>query len=281
MDNIIQKPTLPFVETMLTQVCNLSCTGCTNYSDLKFSGFVPWDQGKDQLTKWLEKINLPDFGLMGGEPLINPQVREWISGTRELLPDSQIRFTTNGLLLEKHFDVVDLMKDIGNSVFKISVHVNDQKINSVIDKIFKRYDWEPVTEYGIDRWKSGNFRLQINRPTHFTKSYKGTYSNMEPHDSDPSTAFNACCQQQCPLLYNGTIYKCSTSGLLSDLLNKVGQQNKESWKSFLNQNNTMITPQSSIDSIIDFINNFGNPHSICRMCPKDAAIDHISTVTFK
>ena len=275
------KPTLPFVETMLTQVCNLSCTGCTNYSDLKFGGFVPWEQGKEDLSKWLKKINISDFGLMGGEPLINPQVRDWISGTRELLPDSQIRFTTNGLLLEKHFDVVDLMKDIGNSVFKITVHTDDQRINSVIDKIFNRYDWEPVTEYGIDRWKLGTFRFQINRPTHFTKSYKGTYDNMEPHNSNPSIAFDTCCQQQCPLLYNGAIYKCSTSGLLNDLLDKVGQQNKETWSPYLDQPDTMITTESSIDAINKFINNFGNPHSICRMCPEEATVDHISTVTFK
>ena len=62
----MSNPTLPFLETMLTQVCNLSCVGCTNYSDLKFSGYVPWDEGKEDLTNWLKKLTIPDFGLMGG-----------------------------------------------------------------------------------------------------------------------------------------------------------------------------------------------------------------------
>jgi molybdenum cofactor biosynthesis enzyme MoaA len=103
----MSKPILPFVETMITQVCNLSCTGCTNYSDLQHEGYVPWSQGRTWLEAWLERIDIPDFGIMGGEPLINPEVNMWIQGVRDLLPTSQIRFTTNGILLHKNLDIVD------------------------------------------------------------------------------------------------------------------------------------------------------------------------------
>lgn len=273
--------TLPFLETMLTQVCNLSCLGCTNYSDLKFSGYVPWEQGKEDLSNWLEKLTIPDFGLIGGEPLINPEVREWIKGSRDLLPTSQIRFTTNGLLLEKHFDVVDLLKDIDNSVLKITVHVDDKRIDSVIDKIFKRYDWKPVTEYGIKRWASGNFKLQINHPSRFIKSYRGNYPDIEPHNSNPADAFNACCQQQCPLLYNKVIYKCSTSGLLPDLLEKLNKSHSTSWFPYTDLSDSSITLASTTEQINLFVENFGKPHRICRMCPETASIDHLATVTFK
>jgi len=266
---------------MLTQVCNLNCLGCTNYSDLKFSGYIPWEEGKEDLSNWLTKITIPDFGLIGGEPLINPQVREWIKGSRDLLPLSQIRFTTNGLLLEKHFDVVDLLKDIDNSVLKITVHIDDGRVQSVIDKIFKRYYWKPVTEYGIERWASGNFRLQINRPTKFTKSYQGNYNNLEPHDSDPDKAFSVCCQQQCPLLYKQVIYKCSTSGLLPDLLEKLNKKDSESWLPYTNQTDSSITLDSSLDQINRFVENFGRSHRICKMCPETASIEHVSTVSFK
>ena len=70
------KLVLPFLETMLTQACNLSCTGCTNYSDLRYSGYVKWADGKRDLEQWLDRIDIPDFGLMGGEPLMNPEVNE-------------------------------------------------------------------------------------------------------------------------------------------------------------------------------------------------------------
>ena len=131
---------LPFLETMITQVCNLSCHGCTNYSDLSHKGYVTWEAGRQQLLPWLEKISIDDFGIMGGEPLINPEVSKWLLGVRNLLPASQIRFTTNGELLHKHFEILNLSHDIGNVVFKITVHRNSSELEEIIKKIFKTYN---------------------------------------------------------------------------------------------------------------------------------------------
>ena len=47
------KPVLPFVEIMITQACNISCTGCTNYSDLVHKGYLTWEQGQAEIL--LEK----------------------------------------------------------------------------------------------------------------------------------------------------------------------------------------------------------------------------------
>ena len=272
---------LPFLETMITQVCNLSCHGCTNYSDLPHKGYVTWEAGRKQLLPWLEKISIDDFGIMGGEPLINPEVSKWLLGVRNLLPDSQIRFTTNGELLHKHFEILNLSHDIGNVVFKITVHRNSPELEEIIEKIFKTYNWEPVQEFGIDRFKTtNNLRLQINRPNKFIKTYKNTYADMEPHDSDPSEAFKICVQQKCPLLYNGKIYKCSTSGLLESTLAKFDWPNKNEWEPYLS---TGIAPTDSDADILNFVNNFGKPEQLCKQCPSEsgAYIDHIKTVIVK
>lgn len=37
--------------------------------------------------------------LMGGEPLLNPELPKFISITREVFPDSNIRVVTNGILI--------------------------------------------------------------------------------------------------------------------------------------------------------------------------------------
>ena len=128
---------LPFVETMITQVCNLSCLGCTNYSDIKHSGYVSWNEGKKQIESWLARLHINDFGIMGGEPLINPEVREWLIGVRELLPDSQIRFTTNGELLYKNFDILELAHDIGNVVFKVTIILYPCILKIVNRRVFR------------------------------------------------------------------------------------------------------------------------------------------------
>ena len=260
------KPVLPFLETMLTQACNLSCKGCSNYSNLKHSGYVTWQDGKGDLENWLDRIDIPDFGLMGGEPLINPQFRDWITGCRDLMPDSQLRFTTNGELLEKHLDVLDLIHDVGNIVFKISVHRHDQEVENIIEYIFNKYKWEIVREHGITRYKSkNNVRFQVNRPQTFLKSFRNDYEDMLPYDSDPAESFDVCIQQTCPLLYKGRIYKCSTSGLLMDTLIFTGNEDRIVWNQFKEYKGIGWT--DSLTNIEKFISTFGKPESICSMCP--------------
>jgi organic radical activating enzyme len=273
-------PLLPFVEMMATQSCNLACSGCTNYSDVAHKGWIPWSQAQKEIQAWLVRVDIPDFGILGGEPLLNPEIRQWIQGIRSLMPTAQIRFTTNGLLLERNLDIVDLAADVGNIVFKIGVHVNDQALENTIQYIMNRFNWRPVKEYGIDRFETGNrFRFQVSRPDVFWKTFQGSYINMRPHDNEPKAAFEVCCQQTCPLLYQGRVYKCSTVGLLKDILIKFGMPNAELWQPFLRDG---IAPDCSDQDLDQFLSNFGRPDAVCRQCPssRDLAsrIQHLANV---
>ena len=277
------KPTLPFVEIMVTQACNLSCHGCTNYSDLVHSGYLTWEQGRKQLLSWLERVNIADFGILGGEPLMNPDIRAWIRGLRELMPEAQIRFTTNGLLLEKNFDIVELLHEIGNCVFKIAVHVEDPALERTIQRVYDLYQWEPVVEYGVSRLKTtNNLRFHHKKPDVFWKTYQGSYADMRPHNNDPAAAFEICCQQTCPLLYNGAIHKCSTSGLLNDTLKRFDYPNAEAWEQYIKPG---LLPTCSDSELAAFLQNFGKPDSVCSMCPSkqdsQSQLIHLQNVSLR
>lgn len=273
---------LPFVEMMVTQFCNLSCVGCSNYADLKHTGYVPWQSGRGEIESWLPRMDIKEFGIMGGEPLINPELKQWIRGLRELLPTSPIRFSTNGELLDKHLDVVETAHEAGNFVFKITVHQYSERVEAVIAKIFSMYKWEPVREFGINRYQTTNgLKFQINRPQTFIKTYRNNYDNMRPFDSNPADSFAICIQQTCPLMLNGRMYKCSTLGGLEDVLKRFDITDP-SWDPYRNQ---YITPNSSDSDIQAFINNFGQPHRVCRMCPSskdpESVILHYNNVITK
>jgi organic radical activating enzyme len=276
------KPMLPFVETMVTQACNLSCEGCTNYSDYNVNDSVQWSTAKEWISAWLKRIDIPDFGLIGGEPLLNKDITQWLIGCRELMPLTQIRFTTNGTILSQKAKILDTIFDIGNCVFKISVHQPDQfYIQEALNRVFRYTDWEPVTEFGIQRWRAeNNVRFQVNFPKTFYKSFKGNYSNMLPHNSNPADAFEVCCQKTCPLLYNGRIYKCSSIALLDKTLTDWKQHQPE-WGPYLNYKG--IGVDCTDEELTTFINSFGKPEYICRMCPSgnDSKIDHVNTVMSK
>jgi len=275
---------LPFVETMIAYACNLSCTGCTNYSDYNMKGSVSWKQGKQWLQHWLERVDIPDFGIIGGEPTLNPECEQWIYGVRELMPNSQIRFTSNGVNFHQKPDILDWCMDIGNTVFKFSLHEDKPYAMEAVQKVFDSYKWKPITEYGINRWIGpNNTRFQINSPTKFFKTYRGTFGNIQPHNNSPREAFNMCVQQQCPLLYEGRIYKCSSIALLNRVLDDWQQPVNDYWQPYADYQG--ISPKSSDKEIKSFISNFGNPHKICRMCPShkdtDSIIDHRANVINK
>lgn len=278
------KQELPFLETMITQSCNLSCEGCTNYSDYNVSGSVQWNSAKEWISSWLERVDIPDFGLIGGEPLLNKEAEQWLVGCRELMPASQLRFTTNGTILSQKTNILDTIFDIGNCVFKISVHQPDQfYIQEALNHVFNYAKWEPVIEFGIKRWRSkNNVRFQINFPNTFYKTFKGNYSNMLPHNNEPADAFSICCQKTCPLLHDGKIYKCSSIALLAKTL-ADWPQDQTAWAPYLDYKG--ISPDCTADELDNFIRGFNTPENICRMCPSindiDSKLDHINTVTSK
>lgn len=279
------KPSLPFLETMITYACNLSCKGCTNYSDYYTAGgAVSWNTAKEWLLLWLDRIDIPDFGLIGGEPLLNKEVNQWLIGCRDLMPNSQLRFTTNGTILSQKSDILDTIFDIGNCVFKISIHQPNQfYIQEALNYVFSYTKWEPVVEFGIKRWRAeNNVRFQINFPNTFYKTFKGNYANMLPHNSNPAESFSICCQQKCPLLHNGRLYKCSSIALLAKTLTDWAQH-QSAWDPYLDYKGIGI--DCTNNELANFIDGFGTPQDICRMCPTvtdiNSKLDHINTVTTK
>ena len=277
------KHRLEHMELMVINSCQLSCKACATFSDLKHSGYVTWEQGKQQLLPWLKRLDLECVGIMGGEPLMNPELKKWLVGLRELLPNAQIRLPTNGLLLHKHMDLVDLMNDIGNCTLKISYHVDNTTLRRIVKQIIGAYDFSPVTEYGINRWSTPHdFKFQINNPTKFLQSYKNDYVNMEPHDSNPKDAFDICVCQRCAFMHDDKLFKCSIAGLTPLLHKRFNEPNKEAWAPYLDTGLSVDCTDSELES---FVRNFGNPHAMCRQCPtkKDAAslVDHKSSIEFK
>lgn len=278
--------TIPYAELLVTQVCNLVCSGCSTYSDLNHKGYTTWTEGKNQLLPWTKRVNFDHIGLMGGEPLINPQIRDWIVGIRELLPNTTIRFPVNGTLLHKHLDIVDLLHDVGNVIFKITVHTQDKKIEDAIDYVSNRFSWTPIHEYNCDRFvTSNNFKFQVNRPDTFYKTFNNDYANAAPYNSDPIAAFEQCHQKECPLLINGRIYKCSTSGLMDGVLKRFDYPNIEQWEPYLdNTQNGSIGLDSTDDEIKQFVNNIRQPHATCKQCPDKntvTAFPHQANVVFR
>jgi MoaA/NifB/PqqE/SkfB family radical SAM enzyme len=98
----------------VTDRCNLDCAYCTEYDNSRPHPSL------DDLKKWIQKIRelgTMRIALVGGEPLVHPDIVEIVRYCREL--GFATSLTTNGFLLTPK--LVEELEDAGLQVMQISV----------------------------------------------------------------------------------------------------------------------------------------------------------------
>lgn len=97
-------PKLPRLEVHIVDHCNLNCRGCTHFCSLADEKFLDIDVYEKDLKEIVKKINFNEIKLLGGEPLLHPQIHKFILKTREICPNIKILLTTNCILLKSATD---------------------------------------------------------------------------------------------------------------------------------------------------------------------------------
>lgn len=247
---------IPFIEIELAEACNLSCEGCTNYSDYVHGGWLSWAIGSTWITPWLDRVNIKTLSLIGGEPLLNPELGIWLLELRKLLPDTHIQVVTNGILIHKHPAILDYLYTIGNSTLDVSAHLpKDPNFLKSVDLVVKYPNWQ----------KNSNFLKYNGQTNYFLKTYRGDFKTMKPYNSEPTKAFAICCQQTCPLIHQGKLYKCSSIAKLPMVLSDWGHLNDPDWQNYLSYQG--LSSDCSDLELSQWIDNYGKPAKICQMCP--------------
>lgn len=145
----------------LVDHCNLHCKGCFHYAPLVTSPyFRSLEQHKKEIIRLSELINNNPIRilLLGGEPLLHPQVKEFCIITRQYFPKDEIMLVTNGLLLPKmdqaFFDTINN----NNIIIKLSDYHLNENIKNILT--------EKVHSYRlINRGKMLNLSLNLNGTT--------------------------------------------------------------------------------------------------------------------
>lgn len=100
---MLQDPYLSYLEFHVTDHCNLNCKYCTHYSPLVtqpiYTEYEHFVKDLRQLKKHI--IDIGVIRILGGEPLLNPELGRFIELVREVYPASIITVVTNGLLIDR------------------------------------------------------------------------------------------------------------------------------------------------------------------------------------
>lgn len=149
---ILSDSYLPYLEFHVADHCNLNCKYCTHYSPLVnepvFTDFETFEKGIRQLKNYVYDIGI--IRILGGEPLLNPELSRFIRLVRSLYPASIIDVVTNGLLVEKIDDeLIQTMKDC-IAFFHISLYKPmEGKIKQVEKFLYEKqiaYTLSPLNE---------------------------------------------------------------------------------------------------------------------------------------
>lgn len=89
------------IEFHVTDQCNLNCRHCSMFSGLVKENTLPDVRQYENDLKRLRSAfrSLKRVKLLGGEPLLNPELQQYIEITRSIYPYTQILLITNGLLI--------------------------------------------------------------------------------------------------------------------------------------------------------------------------------------
>lgn len=133
-----------YLEHHIVDHCNLNCGGCSHFSPLA----QPWFENLDDFVRDFTQLKeltggyVGQIRLMGGEPLLHPQVTDFLVKARELFPYTQIQLVTNGILIPKIPDLAQICNEQ-----KIVVCVSNYNLNMDLRKIladflYTRVDWK-------------------------------------------------------------------------------------------------------------------------------------------
>lgn len=206
-----RRPTLFHFEIHVTDHCNLNCRGCTHFSNISPKWFADIDEFAREMRRMSELFgHVEQIYLMGGEPLLHPQIERFITVAREAFPRTRLYLMTNGLLVTRMPETFWAALAANSTVLLC----DDYPIDLPKDEIALRAAEAGVTlEWTVPRLDF--FRVPID----------------PAGGHDPVDAFHRCQgYNNCPIVRAGRLYPCAViaySDVLADRFDVQGLASKE------------------------------------------------------
>jgi organic radical activating enzyme len=237
---------LPLIHCSLSLVrhCNLNCRGCDHFSPIADKWYANVELYRNDIRRMSDVFGgiASNISLLGGEPLLHPQLIAFMETTREYFNEAIISIITNGLLLsETGRDFWDACKSLG-----IDIKVTKYPVSLNCDVVM-----EKAAACGV-AVKYFNNANTVKTMSKFTIDTTG--------GNNPETNFNKCrfANNCVTLSEGGNLHTCQFSANI-DIFNKYFNQHIKT--SPLNSIN--IYEESDAEKILSFLS---KPIPMCGYC---------------
>ncbi len=191
-------PIIPRLQFQVVDHCNLNCVSCMTASPLAKPYFADINEFEKDLRRMsdLTGKHISTFGLLGGEPLLHPNIGDFAEMARIILPNTDIRIVTNMLLIKKmdakfYKQVVD-----SNIQFECSIYFTKDK-----------YDYEEAFSFMKQKGIDSRNIIVLTRGV---RSFHNISLNLAGYISQPYR-YESCDVRDCLSLKSGKLYHCPVS----------------------------------------------------------------------
>ena len=214
------------LEFYITNVCNLTCSGCNRYNNYKFSGHWRWADAEPILTQWAEKIEIRHPVILGGEPLLNPDIVDWITGLRRLWPRlSGVQVQSNGTRL----DLVPGLYDAINYDNWIGISLHSVEHKETLFTRIRNFLKHPIAETENPNHPVGSryqfidadqkyIHVWVNNIFSQSNIIEQANGRFGLYNSNPEIAHEVCAYRKFKNYHmiRGRIYKCGPVALMPE-----------------------------------------------------------------
>lgn len=202
------------VEIHLTEHCNLNCKYCSHLSPIAEESFYDvkqYEKDMEALANAMTGGRLRHLQLLGGEPLLHPDINKILEISAKYMPTTDIDMLTNGVLLDNMEP--DFWKTLADNNIVICPSIYPIKLNwdSILNKAKK---------YGVEVMHDGrDYKIGKREVSHPIKKFYKVDLDLEGKQTtkQPNCKFSGCCNY-----INGKLYRCFLASNIIHFNKKFG-----------------------------------------------------------
>jgi organic radical activating enzyme len=265
------------IEFYITNVCNLNCENCNRFNNYSFNGWQRWADYESVYEKWSQYIDIDHIVLLGGEPLLNPNILDWVRGLNKIFK-KKVQILSNGTRINYVKGLYESLR-VNSSWMGISWH-NPNTLDEFESEIKKFLKGDVVKlEPNLTNWKDAHVvwkdSNQVKIPVWL--QYEFNQSAVRPsvnggfilHNSDPVKSHSVCgfVIEKNYHFIKGKLYKCGPVALFPEFDQQHQFEILDSDRELLNSYQP-LTVENIVEHGKEYFKTLDEPLAQCKFCPE-------------